>query len=395
MIDSIKKLSKKYHREVVKMRRHLHMNPELSWEEKQTGKFISNSLKSMGIKHTTGWCNHGVVAIVKGEKKSNKVIALRADMDALPILEKNKKPYKSKNEGVMHACGHDVHSASLLGTAKILHELRKNYGGTIKCIFQPAEERMPGGASILIKEGVLKSPRPVSIIGQHVHPPLKVGKIGMKPGNYMASADELYIKVIGQGGHGALPHDCIDPVVISSEIIIALQTLISRHSNPIIPSVLTIGKINSMGGATNVIPNAVTMEGTFRTMDEKWRKQAHRLISQKVKQLAKASGAKVELNIVKGYPFLVNDEKLTAQVKSAAIAYMGKSQVVDLPIRMTAEDFAYYSQEMPGCFYRLGTGNVAKGITSPVHTDTFDIDEDALEVSTGLMSYLALDQLIN
>ena len=395
MIDSIKKLSKKYHKDVVKMRRHMHMHPELSWEEKNTGKFISSSLKSMGILHTTGWCNHGVVAIIKGEKKSKKVIALRADMDALPILEKNKKAYKSKNDGVMHACGHDVHSASLLGSAKILHELRKNYGGTIKCIFQPAEERMPGGASILIKEGVLKNPVPTSIIGQHVHPPLKVGKVGMKEGNYMASADEIYIKVIGQGGHGALPHDCIDPVVIASEIVIALQTIISRHSNPIIPAVLTIGKINSVGGATNVVPNAVTMEGTFRTMNEKWRKKAHQLISSKVKQLAKASGAKVELNIVKGYPFLVNDEKLTAKVKSAAIEYMGKSQVVDLPIRMTAEDFSYYSQQMPGCFYRLGTGNLAKGISSPVHTDTFDIDEDALAVSTGLMSYLALDQLTN
>ncbi|MEZ4930510.1 MAG: M20 family metallopeptidase, partial [Saprospiraceae bacterium] len=317
----------------------------------------------------------------------------RGDIDALPIEEANDVPYKSKNFGVMHACGHDVHTTSLLGAAYILYNTRDQWEGSVKCIFQPAEEKLPGGASIMIKQGVLKNPAPEAIFGQHVHPPLDAGKIGMKAGKYMASADEIYISVKGKGGHGALPHDCIDTVVMAANIIVALQQVVSRFANPTTPSVLTLGKINSIGGATNVIPNEVKIEGTFRTMDEKWRFEAHDRMKAIAESIAKGMGGTVDFDLVVGYPYLVNHEELTRKAWDYAVEYLGKENVVELPIRMTAEDFAYYSQEMPACFYRLGTGNPAKGITSPIHTNTFDIDESALKVGAGLMAWMALQEL--
>ena len=393
--SKIKMLADKGFASTRKIRRHLHQYPELSYQEKETGKYIASTLKSLGIKHETGWADNGVVAYIQGKQSSKRVIALRADIDALPITEANKVAYKSKNKGVMHACGHDVHTASLLGAAKILHSLRDNFGGTLKLIFQPAEEKFPGGASILIKEGVLKNPKPISIIGQHVHPPLASGKIGLRAGQYMASADEIYVTITGKGGHGALPHDCIDPIVITSHIITSLQQIVSRNANPTTPSVLTFGKINSTGGATNIIPNEVKLMGTFRTMDEKWRYEAHKKMKKMAESIAKSMGAKCEFNILPGYPSLINEPTLTARVKDFAVDYLGKRNVVELPIRMTAEDFAYYSQKMPGCFYRLGTGNKKKGITSPVHTNTFDIDEEALRTSIGMMAWLAVKELGN
>ena len=314
-------------------------------------------------------------------------------MDALPILEANQVPYKSQNTGVMHACGHDVHTSSLLGTARILNELRNEFEGTVKCIFQPGEERLPGGASLMIKAGVLENPRPTSIFGQHVHPPLRAGMIGLKPGIYMASADEIYVTVKGRGGHGAMPQDCIDPVVITAQIIVALQQLISRYADPAVPTVLTFGKINSTGGSTNIIPNEVKLEGTFRTMHEKWRAEAHKRMKKIAESVAKGYGAACDFHIMRGYPVLYNHEELTRRTKTWAIDFLGKQNVVDLPIRMTAEDFAYFSQAMPACFYRLGTGNPERGITSPIHTDTFDIDETALETGMGLMAWLALKEL--
>ena len=391
--EQIKALATKYHAEIVDIRRHLHQYPELSYEEVETGKFIAKTLQDYGIEHEHGWAENGVVGYIKGKNPDKKVIALRADFDALPIEEVNDVPYKSKNQGVMHACGHDVHTASLLGVAKILKDLQHEFEGTIKLIFQPAEEKMPGGASILIKEGVLENPRPTSIFGQHVHPPLEAGKIGLKSGMYMASADELYVTVTGRGGHGALPQDCIDPIVITAQIITALQTIVSRSSNPTTPSVLTFGKINSTGGATNVIPNEVKLMGTFRTMDETWRAIAKQKMKKIAEAIAESMGGHCEFTIVDGYPFLINDEALTNNTKNWAIDFLGADNVVDLPIRMTAEDFSYYSQKMPACFYRLGTGNIARGITSPVHTNTFDIDESALELSIGLMSWLAVQEL--
>lgn len=391
--EKIKQLASDFHPEIIEIRRHLHSHPELSFKEVETGKYISSKLASFGIRHEHGWGENGVVAYIEGKNPTSKTIALRADIDALPITEMNDVPYKSQNQGIMHACGHDVHSASLLGAARILNELQNEFEGTIKLIFQPAEERLPGGASILIAEGVLENPTPKNIIGQHVLPALPAGKVGFRPGMFMASADELYVTVRGKGGHGAMPHENIDPVLIASHVVVAMQQIVSRRSNPTVPSVITFGKINSTGGSTNVIPNEVKLEGTFRTMDEEWRAQAHVLMKNLAETLAESMGGSCDFHIEKGYPFLKNDEELTARSRQHAVDFLGEVNVVDLPMRMTAEDFAYYSQVIPACFYRLGTGNVARGITSPIHTDTFDVDEDSLLVGMGLMSWLAISEL--
>jgi amidohydrolase len=393
--EKIQQLANAYQSEAIEIRRHLHMNPELSYEEVETGKFISKTLTALGISHEHGIADNGVVAMIEGKNPTKKIIALRADIDALPIKEANDVPYKSKKDGIMHACGHDVHTASLLGAAKILNECRNDFEGSIKLLFQPAEERLPGGASIMIKEGALENPKPVSIIGQHVHPPLAAGKIGLKPGIYMASADEIYVTISGKGGHGALPQDCIDPIVVTAHIITALQQIVSRNADPTMPTVLTFGKINSTGGATNIIPNEVKLMGTFRTFDETWRYDAHQRMKKMAEAIAEGMGGNCDFKIVRGYPALYNNPALAINTKQWAIEFLGEENVVDLPIRMTAEDFAYYSQVMPACFYRLGTGNEAKGTTSPVHTNTFDIDEDCMELSIGLMAWLAVKELGN
>jgi amidohydrolase len=391
--DQIQQLAADIFGEVVALRQHLHANPELSFKEFETSAFIQKKLSTWGIPFTV-MANTGVVGLLKGDLPSDQVIALRADMDALPIVEANDKPYKSKNEGVMHACGHDVHSASLLGTAYILSKLKAQFAGTIKFIFQPGEELLPGGASILIKEGVLENPKPAHILGQHVMPLIEVGKVGFRSGIYMASTDELYVTVTGKGGHGAQPHQNIDPVLITSHIIIALQQIVSRNADPRIPTVLSFGKVTA-NGATNIIPNEVKLEGTLRTLDEDWRLEAKRLMKKMAEGIAESMGGSCEFRIEKGYPFLINEPVLTAQARAGAEDYLGKDNVLDLDIWMAAEDFAYYSQVTDACFYRLGTGNVAKGITHSVHTPKFDIDEDALKISTGLMAYLALKQLGN
>lgn len=393
MRDFLLSLAHRLHPDVVAWRRHLHAHPELSFQEVETGRFVAAKLAEWGIVHTSGLAGHGVVALIEGKNPKKRAVALRADMDALPIHEANPVPYKSQNDGVMHACGHDVHTAALLGATHILHQLRDRFEGTVKCIFQPGEELLPGGASIMIQQGVLKRPQPASIFGQHVHPPLRAGQVGFRAGMYMASADEIYVTVKGRGGHGALPQDCIDPVVISAQIIVALQQLVSRYADPFIPSVLTFGKINTTGGATNIIPNEVKLEGTFRTMNEKWRIEAHKRMKRIAETMAKSMGGACNFNIVRGYPVLHNDEALTARARQWAVELLGPDRVVDLPMRMTAEDFAFYSQEMPACFYRLGTGNPERGITSPIHTNTFDIDEAALETGMGMMAWLALREL--
>ena len=393
MKEQVQQLAERYYSDVIAIRRHLHQHPELSFKETETGRYIAQKLRDYDIPHEHGCAENGVVGYIKGKNPERKVVALRADMDALPIQEANDVPYKSKRKGLMHACGHDVHTASLLGTARILHELRDSFEGSVKLIFQPAEERIPGGASLMIADGVLENPRPFSIFGQHVHPPLAAGKIGMRPGNYMASADELYLTVKGRGGHGALPQDCIDPILITAHLLTAIQQIVSRRATPTTPTVVTFGKINSVGGSTNVIPNKVKLEGTFRTMNEKWRREAHKRMKKLVKNMAKAMGGAAQLTIVMGYPVLVNNDELTAKARRYAVEYLGEENVVDLPIRMTAEDFAYFSHQLPACFYRLGTGNVAKGITSPVHTDTFDVDEDSMRLSTGLMAWMTLREL--
>jgi amidohydrolase len=393
MKEKIQELARQFHADTVICRRHLHAHPELSFQEVETGKYVAAQLDAMGVEYQHGVADNGVVALVKGKNPRKRTIALRADMDALPIREANDVPYKSQNEGVMHACGHDAHTASLLGTVRILQAMRDSFEGTVKCIFQPGEEKLPGGASLMIAAGVLENPRPASIFGQHVHPPLEAGMIGLKPGIYMASADEIYVTIKGRGGHGAMPHECIDPVVVTAQVIVALQQLVSRYADPAVPTVLTFGKINSTGGATNIIPNEVKLTGTFRTMHEKWRAEAHKRMKKIAESVAKGYGAACDFHILKGYPVLVNHEALTQRTKQWAIEFLGKNKVVDLPLRMTAEDFAYFTQVMPACFYRLGTGNAAKGIKSPIHTETFDIDEAALETGMGLMAWLAIQEL--
>jgi amidohydrolase len=392
ILQNIQKLSLEYAREVISFRRHLHANPELSYQEFNTAQFIALKLKEFGLKPQEGIAGTGVVALIEGKNPTKKIIALRADIDALPIKELNAVEYKSKNVGVMHACGHDVHTSSLLGTAKILNEIKDQFEGSIKLIFQPGEEKNPGGASIMIKEGVLENPNPSAIIGQHVFPLLPVGKIGFREGKYMASSDEIYLKVIGKGGHGATPELTIDPVVIASHIIIALQQVISRNANPKQPTVLTFGKITA-NGATNIIPDEVNIAGTFRALDEKWREEGLRKIKKMAESLAEGMGGRCEVDIHHGYPYLENNPALTQSIKKAAEEYVGKENVVDIDITLGSEDFAYYSQIIPASFYRLGTRNEAKGITSYVHTPTFDIDEDALKIAPGLMAWMALHQL--
>ncbi len=389
--DRITQLAEQHFDDLVAIRRHLHSHPELSFEEYETTIFIAQKLKDNGydlekITKTGGFID------IKGRNPDSKTIALRGDIDALPILEQNDVEYKSINEGKMHACGHDVHTTCLLGAVRILDELKGEFEGTVRCIFQPGEERLPGGASILIKNGVLKNPRVKKILGQHVMPLIDVGKVGFRSGLYMASADEIHIKVVGKGGHGAHPHQNIDPVVVAAQIITQLQTVVSRHSKPSIPSVVSIGKVIA-NGATNIIPNEVLMEGTFRTYDEEWRIRAHRLIEKICTDTAAMHGATCEAEVRKGYPFLKNDENLSINARMWAEEYLGAENVEDLEIWPAGEDFAYYSQEIPACFYRLGIRNTKRGITSMLHTPTFDIDEKALKVGSGLMAYLAIQEL--
>jgi len=391
--EQIQQLSNTIFNEVVANRRHLHAHPELSFNEYETSAFIGAQLDALGLKYEK-MAENGLVALIKGDKPSSNVVALRADFDALPITEANNVPYKSQNVGVMHACGHDAHTSSLLGTAKILTDLKSQFGGTVKLIFQPAEEKLPGGASLMIKEGVLENPKPQAVLGQHVMPLIDAGKVGFRAGKYMASTDELYVTVRGKGGHGAQPQQNIDPVIITAHMLTALQQIVSRFADPKSPSVLSFGKVIA-NGATNVIPNEVYLEGTFRTMDEKWRSEAHIKMKKMAEGLVESMGGTVDFKIERGYPFLINEEKLTAATRSHAEDYLGKENVLDLDIWMAAEDFAYYSQVADSCFYRLGTRNESRGITSSVHTPTFDVEEDAFKISTGLMAYLAIKQLGN
>ncbi|GGF34313.1 M20 metallopeptidase family protein [Echinicola rosea] len=392
--ETIKKLAAGQLNQTIEIRRHIHANPELSFEEHNTCAFVEKHLQEIGITNIERKANTGLVALIEGKNPSKKVIALRADMDALPIIEQNDVPYKSKNEGVMHACGHDVHTSSLLGAARILHAVKDQFEGTVKLIFQPGEEKIPGGASLMIKDKALENPRPSGIVGQHVMPLFDAGKVGFRKGMYMASADELYVKVIGKGGHGAMPETLVDPILIASHIIVALQQVISRNASPKIPSVLSFGRIEALG-ATNVIPNEVNIQGTFRTLDEEWRAEAHKKMVKIAEGIAEGMGGSVDFEVRKGYPFLKNAPELTDRAYKAAQEYLGEENVEDLDIWMAAEDFSYYTQEMDGCFYRLGIRNEEKGITSGVHTPTFDIDESALEVGAGLMAWIAINELMS
>ena len=377
---------------LVDIRRHIHQNPELSFQEHETAALVEKELHALGLK-TQRLANTGVVAIIEGKNPTKKVVGLRADMDALPIVEVNDgRVYRSQKEGVMHACGHDVHTTSLLGAARILSELKDEFEGSIKLVFQPGEERLPGGASLMIAEGVLQNPKVDVMIGQHVMPGIETGKTGFRPGLYMASTDEIYVKVTGKGGHGAMPHFNIDPVLISAHLIVALQQIVSRAANPAIPSVLSFGKVIAQG-ATNVIPNEVIIEGTFRTLDENWRAEAHQKMLTLAKGLVEGMGGTVDFDIKRGYPFLKNNEDLTERLQSEAKSFLGEQNVEPLGIWMAAEDFSYFTQEVPSCFYRLGTRNEEKKTTFSVHHPSFDVDEDALEQGCGLLAFLAISEL--
>ena len=386
MIEKIKSLAKKYSPEFIEVRHHLHAHPELSYQEFETSKFVQNKLAELGIPFEVIAIT-GVVGLIKGKNPEKRIIALRADMDALPIKEENDVPYKSKNEGVMHACGHDVHTTCLLGAAKILHELKNEWEGTIKLIFQPGEEKNPGGASLMIKEGVLENPKPSGIIAMHVHTGMAVGKLSFRSGKVMASADELYFTIKGKGGHAASPHLCVDPILIASQLIISLQQVVSRNSNPFDPSVLSITSFQG-GATTNVIPNEVKLMGTFRAMDETWRARAHKLIHNISTELVHSMGGEIDLHIDIGYPAVINNEQLNEIARNAAARFAGKENVEETELRMGAEDFGFYAEQIPACFYRVGVMNKEKGITSGVHTPTFNIDENAIEAGMGMMAWL-------
>lgn len=388
MIDAIKKKAAELSEKVIGYRRHLHAHPELSFKEYQTSIFIKERLDEMNIPWVAA-AGTGVMASIKGKKDTGKVVVLRADMDALPITEVNQVDYCSTNPGVMHACGHDFHTASLLGTAEILNSFRDEIEGEIKLLFQPAEELMPGGAQQIIKEGFLENPVPHAVIGQHVSPFLEAGKIAIRKGKFMASMDELFIKVYGRGGHGAQPHNNVDPVMIAAQILVALQQVVSRNANPALPTVLSIGKVIA-NGAINVIPDEVYMEGTFRTLDENWRDDAHQIIKKIASGIAESMGGSCEVLINRGYPFLVNDDSTTESVIKSAGSYLGANLIGEAGIWMAAEDFARYSQIAPSCFYLIGTGNHSCGITSSLHSATFDVDESVLERSMGLMAWVGM-----
>lgn len=401
VIDSIKKLAQDYFKDVVSYRQHMHQYPELSFQEFKTAEFVCLILDKYSISYTKGIVKTGIVAVIEGKNPTKKTLLLRADLDALPIEEKNEVAYKSLNNGVMHACGHDVHTASVLGTAIILQQLKHEFEGTVKIMFQPGEEVLPGGSSLMIAEGVLQNPKVDMAIAQHVFPSMQVGKVGFKSGMYMASTDEIHITITGKGGHAAMAGEYNNPLVAAASIIKEIEQVfpfvldaegVARNTENNLPTVIAFGKIEGKG-ATNVIPESVYLAGTFRTMDEVWRKKVKEKIAQIVDTISKHYQVTAELNIIDGYPFLTNDIGVTAYCKQAAIEYLGAENVEDLPLRMTAEDFAYITQQVPSCFYRLGTGNKTKGITAGVHTSIFDIDEDALKISTGLMAWMSISSL--
>jgi hippurate hydrolase len=384
--QKIRALARQYAPEFIELRHYLHAHPELSYQEFETSKLVQQKLASFGIA-TEVKATTGVVALIEGKNPSARTIALRADMDALPIQEQNDVPYKSVNQGVMHACGHDVHTSCLLGAAKILSETKNEWEGTVKLLFQPGEEKNPGGASLLIKEGVLEKPAPSAIFALHVNPQLEVGRLSFRGGKVMASADEIYITIKSKGGHAAAPQFTADTILVASHLIVALQQIISRNNNPLKPSVLSITSFQG-GYTTNVIPSEVKLMGTFRAMDEEWRFKAHELIRKLSTELVHSMGAEIDLHIDVGYPSVYNHEPLNEATRKLAEAYLGEEKVEETEIRMGAEDFGYYSQKIPGCFFRLGTANKKKGITAGVHTPLFNIDEDAIEIGMGIMACL-------
>jgi amidohydrolase len=385
--DFIRNKSEELFDKVLAYRNHLHRNPELSYKEFETMHFVCSVLDNLGVAYTKEVAGTGIVGFIesKNPNANDECVALRADLDALPIQEENDTDYKSQNTGIMHACGHDVHTAILLGVCEILIGLKDQLPYSVKVIFQPGEEKNPGGASLMIAENVLNAPIVKEIFALHVFPDLPVGKLGFREGLYMASCDEIYLTIIGKGGHGATPNNCIDPIAIGATLVTTLQQIISRKCDPKIPSVLTFGHFEAIG-STNVIPSKAILKGTFRTMDEEWRSEALELINKQIHAIVEGMGARVELEISKGYPFLENNPELTRKTKQKAIQFFGKDNVYDLPIRLSSEDFSFYAQQIPACFFRIGVRNEAKGITYGVHHPKFDIDPEALKIGMCSMA---------
>lgn len=396
--ERVRNTAEKHYQTVLETRRHLHQHPELSFQEYRTSEYLRKALRSANIAFTFGHVKTGILALIRGKNPGKKTILLRADMDALPIQEKNSVPYCSVNDGIMHACGHDVHSACALGAALILQDLREEFEGTIKIMFQPGEELLPGGASLMIKEGALDHPRVDKAIALHVFPEMEAGKLGFREGMYMASTDELYVTVSGKGGHAAMPANYKNPLIAASDFLLQVQ---QHFMSPNIqeelqstgrPTVVAFGRIEGLG-ATNVIPQTVSLAGTFRTMNEAWRKEVHLQLQEIATRVAAKHDQEITVRVDLGYPFLVNDPALTKRCVEAAGELHGVENISELPLRMTAEDFAFISQRVPSCFFRLGTGNKERGIISGVHTDTFDIDESALRVGMETLAWLAISEL--
>lgn len=398
VLNLLKETAERHYDTVVATRRHLHQHPELSFEEFKTSEYIRNALSTANISFTFGHVKTGIIALIAGKNPDKQTLLIRGDMDALPIHEKNEVSYRSQNDGVMHACGHDVHSACVLGAALVLHDLREHFEGTVKIMFQPGEEVLPGGASLMIKEGALEKPKVDKAIALHVFPEMETGELGFRKGMYMASTDELYVTVTGKGGHAAMPAQYKNPLIAAADFLVCVnERFMSTRAQTILqekelPTVIAFGKIEALG-ATNVIPEKLSIAGTFRTMNEKWRAEVHQTLLEIAAELSAKHNQKIVLRIEKGYPFLVNDEEFTQRCSDAAVELLGQEQVRELPLRMTAEDFAFISQKVPSCFFRLGTGNVARGLTSGVHTATFDIDERALLTGVQALSWLCLSEL--
>lgn len=386
--EQIKALSEKHFPRIVELRRRIHANPELAFEEFETGKLVAETLATLGVEVKTGVARTGILGTLRGNGK--KVVALRSDMDALPIKEATGLEFASRNEGKMHACGHDAHTAIGLGAAMILAELKAQLHGDVRFLFQPSEERNPGGAPFMIEDGALDGVD--EVYGLHVIAQHDAGTVGFCEGAMMASADELYITIRGKSGHGARPQFAIDPIVAASQVILALQTLVSRNLDPFAQGVITIGSIHG-GFAPNIIPEEVKLVGTLRSMTPAWRTYAHRRIEEIVRGTCDAADAHFDLLIDKGYPVLVNDPRKTKFAEDAARTLFGGEQVFTAERLMAAEDFAYYLEKTPGTFYRLGIRNLARGITADIHNDHFTIDEEALKTGAAMQAYLAVKAL--
>jgi len=380
--------------EVISLRRHFHRNPELSFEETETSQFICNWFGKNGIGFRKGIAGSGIIGTIKGNGNGSKIIALRAEMDALPITERNKTEYSSLNSGKMHACGHDAHMAMLLGTTKLLDSIRNQFGGTVLLIFQPGEEKSPGGARLVIESGELNNPKPDIVITQHILPELETGKVGYKAGRYMASCDEIYITVTGKGGHAALPGLTTDQIYIASNLVIRLKNgMLAQQAKNKIPTVLGIGRISGEG-ATNIIPENVFIAGTFRTFDEKWRTEGLALIRSLSAETAKEFGVVIDVNIAEGYPVLFNDENLTSKAIEFSEVLLGKDKIETIDFRMSSDDFSFYSTLAPSLYYRIG---IRKKDTEmlKLHTSDFDIDEDGLEIGVANLSWLVYNFLVS